>query len=150
LRRLASTEIAQLIDSLFGAATNSGRVAHWMYEQTHGNPLECIELARYLIARGWIQYTEGSWMLPAALPRESPQGLEQTRIICDQQEFAPLHLLLNVDGERKLVGAVAVPLSSSTIELRVPDNRLLSAITASLYLSAPSASQTYDDGDGQP
>ncbi len=79
LRRLASTEVTQLIDSLFGAATNCGRVAHWMYEHTHGNPLECIELAHYLIARGYIQYTEGSWMLPAALPRESPEGLEQTR-----------------------------------------------------------------------
>jgi tetratricopeptide (TPR) repeat protein len=79
LRRLGSADVAQLIDSLFGAAPNSGRVAHWMYEQTHGNPLECIELAHYLIARGLIQYTEGSWMLPPDLPRESPQGLEQTR-----------------------------------------------------------------------
>jgi hypothetical protein len=79
LGKLAPAEVAQLIDSLFGDVPNSGRVAHWMYERTRGNPLECIELAHYLVACGLVHYTEGTWMLPAALPREVPQGLAQTR-----------------------------------------------------------------------
>jgi len=66
-------------------------------------------------------------------------GTHTSTIMCDQQEFAPLHLLLSVDGDRKLVGVVAIPLSSTTA-LKVPDSRLLNAITASLYLSLPAAS----------
>lgn len=79
LRRLASMEVTQLVESLFGDVPNSGRVAHWLFEHTHGNPLECSELAQYLVACEAIRYSEGSWILPTSLPREVPQGLAQTR-----------------------------------------------------------------------
>jgi hypothetical protein len=76
--------------------------------------------------------------LTVTLPR-AQAAMHTTTIRCDEQEFAPLHLLLTVEGERRVVGVVAVPLTSTT-SLRVPEGRLLNAITASLYLAAPSTS----------
>jgi tetratricopeptide (TPR) repeat protein len=79
LRKLSAPELLQLVDSVFGEVPNTGRVAHWLYERTKGNPLECMELLRYLIKRELLHYTEGTWMLPATFPRELPEGLAATR-----------------------------------------------------------------------
>jgi tetratricopeptide (TPR) repeat protein len=79
LRPLREADVAQLMREMFGDVPNAGRVAHWMFEQTRGNPLECIELAQYLVERELVHYAEGTWMLPDALPREVPQGLQETR-----------------------------------------------------------------------
>ncbi|HKP62279.1 MAG TPA: protein kinase [Polyangiales bacterium] len=79
LEPLTHAEVDELVTSLFGDVPNLQRVAHWMHARSRGNPLECIELAHYLVERGIVHYSEGIWMLPATLPRESPQGLQATR-----------------------------------------------------------------------
>jgi tetratricopeptide (TPR) repeat protein len=108
LGKLAPTEVNQLIDSLFGDVPNTQRVAHWMYERTRGNPLECSELARYLVACGLVHYTEGTWILPAVLPREVPRGLEETR----KARFAAL-----APDQRAIAEATAIYAAPITLEV---------------------------------
>jgi tetratricopeptide (TPR) repeat protein len=64
---------------------------------------------------------------------QPPREAETTTLICGQQEFVPMPLLVNIDGSRELFGIVAIPLGSSALKL--PQSRLINAITTSLYLS---------------
>ena len=75
LRPLEPVETERLVESLFGSSPASQRVAGWMQEHAHGNPLECMELARYLVERRAAYYMDGAWMLPHELPAGVPRGL---------------------------------------------------------------------------
>ncbi len=79
LGELDEQAASRLVVSVFGDVPRAGRVAHWIYERTQGNPLECMELAQYLVESGLIRYVEGTWMMPPSLPRTVPQGLRATR-----------------------------------------------------------------------
>ena len=75
LRAFGLAETQQLVASLFAGAPRSRHVAAWMHAHSSGNPLECIELARFLVEHGAAYYADAAWHLPDALPDDMPRGL---------------------------------------------------------------------------
>jgi tetratricopeptide (TPR) repeat protein len=64
LEPLNVAQMAELTDAIFGGASNSQRLAHWLHEQSGGNPARCMDLTRLLLQRGLIRYTAGTFTLP--------------------------------------------------------------------------------------
>jgi len=80
LQELRSEDTAQLSQTLFGQAPNTGRLASWLHDLSSGNPMQCMELVAHLVGTRVIRYAQGTWVLPHELaPSELPAGVEQAR-----------------------------------------------------------------------
>ncbi|HKP58702.1 MAG TPA: protein kinase [Polyangiales bacterium] len=67
---LTRAQTRELLDSLFGAVANLDLLSEELHRVALGNPLQTLELAQYLVDRGTIRYTSGSWTLPGKLSAE--------------------------------------------------------------------------------
>src|SRR5262249_7092494 len=75
LTHLACTE---LIESLFGAVANTGRVATLLHERSAGNPQQCLHLVRELVKSDIVKYVAGTWVWPLEVSaRELPVHIEE-------------------------------------------------------------------------
>ena len=78
LRGLAEPDVAELCRSLFGDVPHVPRLAQWMHKVAGGSPLHTTELARHLVERGVIKYSDGLWTIPEDPGREDlPTGLRE-------------------------------------------------------------------------
>ncbi|MFI5307903.1 MAG: protein kinase [Polyangiales bacterium] len=75
---LRPQQTERLVESLFGNPPDALRLAGWMQERARGNPLECLELARYLVDNRLAYYVDGAWMLPYELPAGVPRHLDES------------------------------------------------------------------------
>ncbi len=64
---LSEESMKELVDALFGAPPNSGRLARHLYEATGGSPMHATELMRQLVEDGTVRYNEGLWVVPSDL-----------------------------------------------------------------------------------
>jgi hypothetical protein len=78
LRGLDESDVGELCRSLFGDVPHVPRLAQWMHRAAGGSPLHTTELARHLVDRGIIRYTDGLWSIPEDPGREDlPKGLAE-------------------------------------------------------------------------
>ncbi|MEY4580951.1 MAG: hypothetical protein RL701_5654, partial [Pseudomonadota bacterium] len=76
LQGLSSTDMLELLRSIFADAPNLERFADFMHERAAGSPLHAFELCRSLFAKGVIRYERGLWTLPSERPSsELPAAL---------------------------------------------------------------------------
>jgi serine/threonine-protein kinase len=61
-------ETTELLASIFGDTANLQLLAVRLHALCRGRPRECIELAQFLVDRGIIGYSGGSFSLPAEIP----------------------------------------------------------------------------------
>jgi Protein kinase domain/AAA ATPase domain len=78
LAGLHLSEYEELVSSLFGGVTNSGRLAKLLYERSAGNPQHCMDLARLLVKKKIAKYLGGVWVLPLEVSvQELPSRIEE-------------------------------------------------------------------------
>src|SRR5262249_18397182 len=78
LRGLDEGDVGELCRSLFGDVPHIPRLAHWMHKAAGGSPLHTTELARHLVDREVIRYTDGLWTIPEDPGAEDlPRGLAE-------------------------------------------------------------------------
>ena len=76
LSGLSSSEMLELLRSIFADTPNLERFADWLQERAAGSPLHAIEICRRLLAKGVIRYGSGMWTLPVDRPdAELPPAL---------------------------------------------------------------------------
>ena len=64
LAGLDLAECEELVNSLFGHAENTGRVAKLLYDRSGGNPQLCMDLVQLLVKKKIVRYIDGGWVLP--------------------------------------------------------------------------------------
>lgn len=74
LHRLGEADTVELVTSVFGGVGNSHRLARWLHEQSGGNPARTMDLARLLLSRDLIRYTQGTFTLPHDVSAEALHG----------------------------------------------------------------------------
>jgi len=80
LRPLRSEDTEQLVETLFGGAPDTARVAQRLHGLCGGNPLQCVELADHLVTKAVIRYADGAWVLPPDIAaHELPGSVEHAR-----------------------------------------------------------------------
>jgi ABC-type transporter Mla MlaB component len=67
LAALRKDEIETLFTSVFGNVPNVGLVSDRIYHIAAGNPRDSMALAQHMLDKQLIEYTDGSWILPAQL-----------------------------------------------------------------------------------
>jgi hypothetical protein len=78
LTNLSGQACSALIESLFGAVANTGRVASLLHERSAGNPQLCVDLARALVKNDIAKYVGGTWVLPLEVSaQELPVRIEE-------------------------------------------------------------------------
>jgi hypothetical protein len=78
LSNLSGLACTALIESLFGAVANTGRVASLLHERSAGNPQQCVDLARALVKNDIAKYVGGTWVLPLEVSaHELPVRIEE-------------------------------------------------------------------------
>jgi tetratricopeptide (TPR) repeat protein len=78
LETLSPVDVKALVRALFGPARHGELLAEWLSSVAGGHPLHCVELARDLVERRVIRYTDGMWLLPEALPvADRPRALSE-------------------------------------------------------------------------
>jgi hypothetical protein len=78
LSNLSGLACTALIESLFGAVANTGRVANLLHERSAGNPQQCVDLARALVKNDIAKYMGGTWVLPLEVSaHELPVRIEE-------------------------------------------------------------------------
>lgn len=79
LRALSSTEIDELVDSVFGNVPHRARLSQWLLGVGCGNPGHSLELLRALVDRQMVRYAGGTWVLPQEFPEQDlPRSIEET------------------------------------------------------------------------
>lgn len=68
LKPLNQSELGALLGSIFGNASYLSRLSERLYRTCAGNPAHCLLLLEQLVQSGAIDYREGMWVLPQALP----------------------------------------------------------------------------------
>jgi hypothetical protein len=64
LADLQQDDAALLVTSLFGHAANAERLASQLFREARGNPGLTLELCSWLLERGRVRFTDGSFVLP--------------------------------------------------------------------------------------
>jgi hypothetical protein len=67
LERLSPEQTHALLSSVFGDVEHLAYLARELHAITLGNPGDTMEIAQYLVDRGLISYSAGSWRLPSTL-----------------------------------------------------------------------------------
>ncbi|HTU59032.1 MAG TPA: protein kinase [Polyangiales bacterium] len=67
LERLSPVDTRALLSSIFGDVEHLDYLARELHAIALGNPGDTMELAQYLVDRGLISYSAGSWRLPSTL-----------------------------------------------------------------------------------
>jgi serine/threonine protein kinase/tetratricopeptide (TPR) repeat protein len=82
LRPLSESDLATMVTTVFGDVPNAHRLARFLHAQSGGNPGQCMDLCRLLLAEKEIRYALGTFALPFD-PRGdvlSSRTLELTRL----------------------------------------------------------------------
>jgi len=120
LRGLGESEVGELCRSLFGNVPHIPQLAHWMHDAAGGSPLHTTELARDLVDRGVIRYSDGLWVIPEQPQREDlPAGLVEAmdaRVRSLPASARALGEVLSVHG-----GDLALDVVVELAETDVPD-----------------------------
>lgn len=76
---LGTSEVEQLLRTMFGDAPNVSRFARWLRRQAGGSPLHCHEILRHMIDSRTITSHDGVWSFPERLDEEGlPRGLAES------------------------------------------------------------------------
>ncbi|MEY4511924.1 MAG: hypothetical protein RLZZ450_4046, partial [Pseudomonadota bacterium] len=67
LALLSRAEVGELAGHIFGEVPNVNRIAGWLHDESGGSPATCIDLVRTLLAQGDVEYTRGTFIVPAEL-----------------------------------------------------------------------------------
>jgi tetratricopeptide (TPR) repeat protein len=81
LRPLDARAVLELVQSLFGDAPRTERVASWLHAVSGGNPLHVMQLVQHLATTRAVRYADGAWTLPDerrldALPKTVGEATE--------------------------------------------------------------------------
>ncbi|MBN1655474.1 MAG: protein kinase [Deltaproteobacteria bacterium] len=98
LRSLETSETEALLRSVFGKVPNLTLLTDWIQKTARGNPLQSVELARDLVDRRIIRFSDGEWILPTelaglTLPKDIQEAFE-TRLASLSEEARELAELL--------------------------------------------------------
>lgn len=77
LRPLDEPSTHAFVTGLFGDVSGATRLGAFLMSHAGGNPRAYTEVIEHLIARDYIRYAEGTWVLPDALP----DGLELASLV---------------------------------------------------------------------
>jgi hypothetical protein len=70
LAALPASEIERMLQSIFGAAQHSARLADVVFQRSDGKPREALDLLEHLLQQGTLSYADGAWMLPLSVSAE--------------------------------------------------------------------------------
>ncbi|HEX4355361.1 MAG TPA: hypothetical protein VHZ95_20685, partial [Polyangiales bacterium] len=65
---LEATEIAAIVQSVFGDVQHVARVAELVCQRAEGNPGRALDLVKHLVQQGLVTYAECAWILPTMMP----------------------------------------------------------------------------------
>jgi tRNA A-37 threonylcarbamoyl transferase component Bud32 len=74
LGSLGLADCEQLVESLFGGAANSRRLASLLYDRAAGNPRQLTDSVQLLVKRRVIRYVGGAWILPLTVSSDELPG----------------------------------------------------------------------------
>lgn len=84
LTPLSENDVIDLVQTMFGGVPNSLRLGRWLFAESAGNPAHCLDLVGWLLRRGAVRYTRGTFTLPHDVEplagHESGQALLVDRI----------------------------------------------------------------------
>ena len=130
LDALSQQQTHQLLGSVFGDVSNLEMLAREIFEVAQGNPRQTLDLAQYLVDRGTVRYSAGTWSLPrrlseADLPRSLSEAMRarvdalssEARWLVDAQALAFHPSVRDQDYHALLPGVVSQQIERAIAEL---------------------------------
>ena len=146
LTPLSQSDVAKLVQTMFGGVPNSLRLARWLSAEGGANPRQCLGLVGWLLDRGAARCTRGTFALPHDVETdasiESGEALQANRLARTGRGPVLLARLLALAGRplgvSQLSEASGAPPSTVLEDLRVLQDAALIVEAEGSYALASS------------
>ena len=81
LTALSEQDVIDLVQTMFGGVPNTLRVGRWLFAESAGNPAHCLDLVGWLLRRGVVRYTRGTFTLPHDIEPLAGEESSQTLLV---------------------------------------------------------------------